>query len=139
MPTCMQRRKSTDPLLEIQQPAKKQRGPSAIAEEGAEKGEEPAPSPPVAETKGSEGAVPAPPTQGEASSKAGVEALEGQIKEQGDKVRQLKTSGAEKVGGPMACGKMMDDHMIRCRHIWTSSQTHEIHNDLDAKCLIALL
>ena len=44
-----------------------------------------------------------PPTQGEAPpqaptlNKAEVESLEKEIKEQGDKVRQLKSSGAEKV------------------------------------------
>ena len=54
-------------------------------------------------TKASEEAVSVPPTQGEATtqtpthSKAEVETLEKEIKEQGDKIRQLKSSGAEKV------------------------------------------
>eukprot|EP00731_Ephydatia_muelleri_P022193 Em0014g784a len=106
MPTSGgKRRKSTDPLLEIQQPAKKQRGPSAIAEEETDKKEEvPAGKNSTAATaaKAAEEAVPVPPTQGEAPaqtpapSKAELEGLEKEIKEQGDKVRQLKSSGAEK-------------------------------------------
>ena len=77
-----------------------------VPEEGAEK-EVVAPavsdsSPPVPASKGSEGTGEAP-SKGPAPNKAEVEILEKEIKDQGDKVRQLKTSGAEKVHIDLSC------------------------------------
>ena len=68
----------------------------------------------VGGAKGKEGGKA--PSKGPAPNKAEVESLEKEIKDQGDKVRQLKTSGAEKVhidqSSFVKCG-----HVASCGHV----------------------